>query len=75
MLLTIAMNVLMSGGAPHGTPMHNCTMTGSSIRPSSTSDFACQRWPVSKTSISGRTPSAWIWRAISLSVDVVFVIT
>ena len=57
-LFTMAMNVFMSGGAPHGMPMHICTMTGSSMSPASTRLLACHRCPVSNTSISGRTPSS-----------------
>ena len=72
-LLTMAMKVLMSGGAPQGTPMHNCTITGPAMRPSSTSDFACQRWPVSKASISARTPRSEICRDIARSIAVEFV--
>ena len=48
--------------------MQSWIITGSSIRPWSFSHLASSRWPVSKTSISGRTPSAWICRAISRSI-------
>ena len=60
--------IAVVGGTVH-------TMTGASITPASTSALASQSWPVSKASISGRTPSAWIWRAISISVSWVLVAT
>ena len=55
--------------------MQSWTSTGSSISPCSTSHFASTRWPVSKISISGRTPSALICAAIAFSMAGVLVIT
>ena len=72
---TSAISVAMSSGAPQGMPMQSCTSTGSSITPWSRSHFASTRCPVSKTSISGRTPSACTCRAISRSIEGVLVIT
>ena len=62
-LLTIAMKVLRSSGAPQGTPMHSCTSASGSRMPSATSCLANHRCPVSKASISGFTPSSVIIRA------------
>ena len=53
--------------------MQSCTITGSSMRPWSTSHFASTRWPVSKISISGRTPSACTRLAMSASIAGVLV--
>ena len=54
--------------------MQSWIITGSSITPCA-QPLREHRWPVSKTSISGRTPSAWICRAIAFSMAGVFVIT
>ena len=74
-LFTIAISVLRSSGAPHGMPMHNWMSTGASMIPSSTNRLANERCPVSKASISGRTPSAVICRAISRNVEGEFSMT
>jgi hypothetical protein len=55
--------------------MHSCTSTGSGITPSFTSSLASHRWPVSKASISIRTPAAVIRRAMSRSMPGVLTIT
>ena len=68
MLPTSAISVGMSSGAPQGMPMQSWIITGSSISPCSFSRLASSRWPVSKTSISGLTPSAWICPAIARSI-------
>ena len=73
--LTSARSVPTSSGAPYGIPMQSWSITGSSTRPSATSCFAKTRWPVSKISISGRTPRSRICRAIARSIEGVFVIT
>ena len=62
---TIVMRVVGSSGAPYGMPMQSWMSAGSSIRPSPISSLTRTRWPLSKTSSSGRTPSAWILRAIA----------
>ena len=64
-----------SSGAPYGMPMQSWSIAGSSTRPSAISCLANTRWPVSNTSISGRTPSSRICLAISRSIDGVFVMT
>ncbi len=56
----MAASVSGSAGAPYGMPMQSWYMAGASIRPSATSWLANHRWPVSKISISTRTPSSWI---------------
>ena len=72
---TIAMSVGMSLGAPSGIPVPSWIMTGSSITPSPISSLTITRCPVSNTSSSGRTPSAWTLRAIARSIAGVFVMT
>ena len=53
--------------------MHSWTSAGLSIWPCSARYFANHRWPVSKASISGFTPSACICFAISTSIAVLLV--
>ena len=48
--------------------MQSCTIAGSSIRPSRISSCTSTRWPVSKTSSSGRTPSSCTARAIARNI-------
>ena len=74
-LLTMAMKVLRSSGAPQGMPMQSCTNAGESSTPSLTSCLASQRWPVSKASISGFTPSAVIMLPMARSMPGVLVMT
>ena len=59
----------MSAGAPYGMSMQSWNIGGASISPSSTSWRANHRWPVSKISISTRTPSSWIFLAPSRSMS------
>ena len=49
--------------------MHSWYIAGASISPSSTSVLANHRCPVSKISISHRTPSSWIRFAPSRSMS------
>ena len=58
-----------SAGAPYGMSMHSWYIGGASTRPSATSSLANHRWPVSKISISTRTPSSWISLAPSRSMS------
>ena len=74
-LLTMAMKVLRSSGAPQGTPMHNCTSASGFSTPSSTSCLANHRCPVSKASISGFTPISVIMPPIARSMPGVLVMT
>jgi len=55
--------------------MHSWTRTGSGMTPRATRLRAWAKWPVSNTSISMRTPSSVIRRAIASSMAGVFVIT
>ena len=55
--------------------MQSCTSGGASTSPSSTSCRANQRWPLSKASISGFTPSSRIIAAMARSMPGVLVIT
>ena len=66
---TIEASRVGSAGAPYGMSMQSWNSGGASIRPSSTSCRANQRWPVSKISISHRTPSSWISLAPSRSMS------
>ena len=74
-LLTMAMKVLRSSGAPHGTPMQSCTSASAFSTPSLTSSLANQRWPVSKASISGLTPSDVIMPPMARNMPGVLVMT
>ena len=65
----MAARVSGSAGAPYGMPMHSWYIAGASISPSATSWLANQRCPVSKISISARTPSSWIFLAPSRSMS------
>ena len=49
--------------------MHSWNIAGASISPSATSVLANHRCPVSKISISHRTPSSWIRFAPSRSMS------
>ena len=49
--------------------MQSWYIAGASISPSSTRVLANHRWPVSKISISTRTPSSWMCLAPSRSMS------
>ncbi len=67
-LSTIAFIVVVSAGAPQGMPRQSWNSGLSPKRPSFCICFANHRWPVSKISSSGRTPSSCTFLAPARSM-------
>ena len=69
-LLTIAMKVLSRVERPTARPCTAGSSPGRRSAPLRRATSPARGGRCRTTSISGRTPSCWIWRAISFSVDV-----